>query len=423
MSPLYERRAKTLEKITMSIKEANRLGVMKQIDKKMLNMRKASEELGVSLRQVKRIRKRYILHGELGLISKHRGKVSQNRINPMLKSEVLAILRREEYAGFGPTFAWEKLRQRHGVYLSDETLRKWMLEAGLWEEKKRRVCKVYQRRVRRSRFGEMLQGDGSRHAWFEDRGEVCTLVIFIDDATGRLTAGKFLPAETTEAYQHILEEHLMKYGRPLALYVDKHSIFRTNRETLKDSETHFARVLRELDIELICAHSPQAKGRVERANGTLQDRLIKEMRLRKINTIEEANQYLPSFMEDFGRKFGKEPRSAEDAHRPLRESDELERIFARRSYRKVSKDLSFQYEGVFYQINANSPNRFRHTKVNILERPGKPILVESNGKEYPYTKWERTGHHEKPKILDSKELEAHWPTRIYKRPGRQHPWR
>lgn len=412
-----------MEKITMSIKEATRLGVMKQIDKKILSMRKAGEEMGVSLRQAKRIRRRYILHGALGLISKHRGKISPNRIDPELKSEVLAILRREEYTGFGPTLAREKLCQRHGTYLSDETLRKWMLEGGLWEAKKQRVRRVYQRRVRRSRFGELLQGDGSRHAWFEDRGEVCTLVIFIDDATGQLTAGKFLPAETTEAYQSILEEHLMKYGRPLALYVDKHSIFRTNRETLKDSETHFARVLRELDIELICAHSPQAKGRVERANGTLQDRLIKEMRLCKVNTIEEANRYLPTFIEDFNRRFGKEPRSTENAHRSLRESDDLERIFARRSSRIVSKDLSFQYEGVFYQIKANSPNRFRHVKVNILERPGKPILIEAAGKEYSYTKWERTSQHEKPKILDSKELEAHWPTRIYKRPGIRHPWR
>ena len=407
----------------MSIEEASRLSVMKQIDKKMLSVRKASEELGVSLRQARRIRRRYILHGEIGLISKHQGKISPNRADPRLKSEVLTILRREEYTGFGPTFAQEKLRQRHGICLSDETLRKWMLESGLWEAKKRRVRKVYQRRVRRGRFGELLQGDGSRHAWFEDRGEMCTLVIFIDDATGRLTAGRFVPAETTESYQTILEEHLSKHGRPLALYVDKHSIFRINRETLKDSETHFARVLRDLDIELICAHSPQAKGRIERANGTLQDRLIKEMRLCSINTIEEANRYLPVFIEDFNRRFGIEPRNTENAHRPLRETDDLERIFSRRSSRIVSKDLSFQYEGAFYQIRTDSPNRFRHEKVNILERPGKPILVEAAGKEYSYTKWEKKASHEKPRILDSKELEAHWPTRICKKPNIRHPWR
>ncbi len=249
----------------MSIKEADRLGVMRQIDKKTLSLRKASEELGVSIRQVKRIRKRYLVEGEAGLLSKHRGKISPNRIEPKLREAVIKILNREEYREFGPTLMKEKLRQRHGYYLSDETLRKWMIETGLWVAKKEKSCKVYQRRIRRARFGELLQGDGSRHAWFEDRGEECTVVIFVDDATSCLTAGRFVPAETTEAYLGILEEHLKKYGRPLGLYVDKHSIFRVTREVVsKETQTHFGRVLKELDIELICAHSPQAKGRVER---------------------------------------------------------------------------------------------------------------------------------------------------------------
>lgn len=408
----------------MSIEEANRLSVMRQIDKKILSMRRASEELGVSLRQAKRIRKRYLSEGESGLISRHRGKISPNRIEPRLKEAVVKILQREEYDGFGPTFAKEKLRQRHGYYLSDETLRKWMIECGLWKAKTLREYKVYQRRVRRSRFGELLQGDGSRHAWFEDRGEECTLVIFVDDATSKLTAGKFVPAETTDAYQEILEEHLNRYGRPLALYVDKHSIFRVSRENsgAKEAETHFGRVLRELDIELICAHSPQAKGRVERANGVLQDRLIKEMRLRGISTMEEANAFLPEFIEGYNQKFGKESRTPEDAHRPLRKEDDLERLFARRSTRKLSKNLSFQYEGVSYQVNPVCPNRLRATHVNILQRPGKPILVESGGREHPYTSWEEIPY-EKPKVLDSKELEAHWSSPSRKRPGKYHPWR
>jgi len=408
----------------MSIKEADRLSVMRQVDKKILTLQKASEELGVSLRQAKRIRKRYLSEGESGLISRHFGKVSPNLIDPKLRADVVKILAGKDFAGFGPTFAKEKLRQRHGFYLSEETLRIWMIQEKLWEAKARRDQRVYQRRVRRSRFGELLQGDGSRHAWFEDRGEECTLVIFIDDATSRLTAGKFVPAETTLAYQDILEEHLRKYGRPLALYVDKHSIFRTSRDNsgAKESETHFGRVLRELDIDLICAHSPQAKGRVERANGTLQDRLIKEMRLRGISSIEEANRYFPLYIEEHNEKFGKEPRSPEDAHRAMREQDDLERIFARRSLRKISKDLSFQYEGTFYQIQPRLPNRFRPTYVNILERSGKPILVEAGGREYPYTQWEGKSHG-KPKVLDTKELEAYWPRRSEKRPGKHHPWR
>lgn len=408
----------------MSIKEANRLSVMKQIDKRLLSIRKASEELGVSLRQAKRIRKRYLAEGEEGLISRHLGKISPNRIDPQKRKRVMKILQREEYAGFGPTLAREKLQQRHGHNQSDETLRKWMIQEGLWKAKVQKERKIYQRRIRRSRFGELLQGDGSRHAWFEGRGEECTLVIFVDDATSRLTVGRFVPAETTEAYQQILEEHLSKYGRPLGLYVDKHSIFRTSRENseAKETETHFGRVLRELDIELICAHSPQAKGRVERANGVLQDRLIKEMRLRNISTIEKANQFLPLFIEEYNQKFGKEPRDAEDAHRPLREKDDLERIFSHRSTRKLSKSLSFQYEGVIYQMEPTCRNRFRHTHVTILARPGKPIVVESGGREHAYRKYEEIPH-SKPRVLDSKELEAHWLSRQTRKPGHHHPWK
>jgi len=408
----------------MTIKEANRLSIMRQVDKKILTMRKAAEELGISLRQTKRVWKRYKSKGDIGLISEHRGKVSPNRIKSKLKEAVLKILVKEEYSGFGPTFAAEKLRQREGYYLSKETIRKWMVEKELWKAKSVKARKVYQRRLRRSRFGELLQGDGSRHAWFENRGEECTIVIFVDDAISRLTAARFVPAETTIAYQEILQEHLNKYGRPLGLYVDKHSIFRVSREGLsgKETETHFGRVLKDLGIELICAHSPQAKGRVERANGVLQDRLIKEMRIRKICTIEEANKYLPQFIDDYNRRFGKEPRDLEDAHRPLRDQDNLERLFARRSMRKISKDLSFQYEGVFYQIQPALKNRFRPTHVNILDRVGKPILIESEGREYPYTQWGKSPS-DKPKILDSKELEAHWPSRQKRKPGMNHPWR
>jgi hypothetical protein len=189
----------------------------------------------------------------------------------------------------------------------------------------------------------------------------------------------------------------------------------------KETETHFRKVLRELDIELICAHSPQAKGRVERANGVLQDRLIKEMRLQKIGTIEEANRFLPKFIEQYNRKFGVEPRNQEDAHRPMRERDELERIFAKRTTRKLSKSLSFQYGGIIYQIQPIFPNRHRAVYVEVLERAEKPLLVETGGKEVAYMKWESL--EQRPVILDSKELESYWPNRVKGRPGKHHPWK
>ena len=284
-----------------------------------------------------------------------------------------------------------------------------MVKTGLWIPKIKKKYKVHQRRVRRAQFGDLLQGDGSRHAWLEDRGPECTIVLFVDDATSKITAGQFVPAETTESYQQILKEHLYKYGRPKALYVDKHSIFRTSRENsgVKERETPFGRVLRELRIELICAHSPQAKGRVERANGTLQDRLIKEMRLRKISTIEEANRHLPKFIEEYNKKYGVEPREKMNGHRPFNKKIDRERLFAKQATRKIAKDLSFSYEGVTYQLNTDTPNRFTKMHVNILDRPGKPILVECDGKAYTYTRW--IGQvSQKPKVFDSKELEAYW---------------
>ena len=285
----------------MSIKEANRLGVMQQIDKKNLSLRQASEELGLSIRHLKRLRKRYRHEGERGLISRRRGQASHNKIPDKVRSKVIEILKDPYWQDWGPTFAGEKLMLIHGIKISDETIRQWMIQEGLWKSRKKSERRVYQRRERRSRFGELLQGDGSHHDWFEGRGEKCCLLIFIDDATSRLTAGLFFPGKTTEGYLEILEQHLKRYGRPLGLYVDKHSIFRVNyKEVSKgEAETHFGRVLRELEIRLICANSPQAKGRVERANETLQDRLVKEMRLQGISDIEEANRFLPRFIEDY----------------------------------------------------------------------------------------------------------------------------
>jgi hypothetical protein len=195
-----------------------------------------------------------------------------------------------------------------------------MIEAETLRPKKRKEQKIYQRRTRRSRFGELLQGDGSPHAWFDDRREKCNLVQFVDDATEKTTVAKFVTTETTNGYIEILNEHLKKYGRPLALYVDSHGIFRVTREEIKKGAgiTHFGKVLKELDTELICANSPQEEGRAERRNGVLQDRLIKEMRLRGISTMEEGNAFLPGFLADFNKRFRVEAATPEDAHRPLR---------------------------------------------------------------------------------------------------------
>jgi hypothetical protein len=234
-----------------------------------------------------------------------------------------------------------------------------------------------------------------------------------------------MPSETTEGYLELLETHLIKYGRPMALYVDKHSTFRVNREELKRGTgiTHFGAVVRDLDIELICANSPQAKGRVERKNAVFQDRLIKEMRLRGISTLEEANAFLPDFLVGINRRFGKTAASQEDAHRPLRGQDNLKRMFARRVTRKLSKDLTFQHRGTLYLVQTTSPNRLRHATVEVRWTKDDPITVEYKGVVLAYKKWSETGY-EQPVVMNCKEIElAQWTQRRPNKPGRYHPWK
>ena len=407
----------------MSIKEANRLGVMKRIDKKDLTPKKACEELGISIKQLRRVRKRYLAEGETGLISKKRGQVSGNKISEEIRSQVINLLR-EKYLDFGPTLASEKLLDRHQIKLSEETLRKWMVEEGLWVAKKKKDKRVYQRRPRRSQFGALLQGDGSHHAWFEERGEKCCLIHFIDDATNEITSAKFSPAETTEAYLVCLREHLERYGRPLGLYVDKHGTFKVNREELKKGTgiTHFGTVLKALDIELICANSPQAKGRIERSNGVLQDRLIKEMRLEGISTIEQGNAFLPGFFKKHNKRFRKAAANPEDAHRAMRKEDDLGRIFSRKDKRKLSKDLTFQHHGILYLIETKTPNRMRHAFIDVLWKDTQPIEVEYGGKKLKYKIWEETMY-EQPPVLDAKEIGAALANRRSMKPSKHHPWR
>ncbi|MCP5505909.1 MAG: ISNCY family transposase [Chlamydiales bacterium] len=410
------------ETLKMTVKEAERLSVMRQIDKKILTIKKGSEELGLSLRQAKRLRKKYKERGEEGLISLKRGKTSNRRTEQGIKEQVLDVIK-SKYPDFGPTLASEKLEKDEGVKISRETLRNWLIEAGIWEVKRKKEKKVHQRRERRSRFGELLQGDGSPHDWFEGRSEKCTLLQFVDDATSKTTAARFAKTETTEGYLELLKEHIGKYGKPLGLYVDKHAIFRVNREEIQKGVgiTHFGQVVKDLDIELICAHSPQAKGRVERKNGVFQDRLIKEMRLRGINTIEEGNKYLPEFLEEINKKFGKEAANPEDAHRKLRKEDDLQRLFRRQEKRTLSKNLTMQHKGVLYQIETKTPNRMQHAKVTVYAKEGEPIEIEYNGVKLKYKKWSETIY-EKPAILDHKKLES-WRNKRRQKPGKHHPWR
>ncbi len=250
------------ETVTMSHKELHRLQIIQE---------QAAARIGISIRQVKRLVQRYRNEGPSGLVSHRRGKRPNNSFSTEFRATVISLLK-GRYADFGPTFACEKLREIHGLSLSVETLRKWMIEEGLWRERRRKIARIYQRRMRRPSYGELIQIDGSPHDWFENRGPRCTLIVFIDDATSALMALRFVPAETTRAYMETLRGYLNDHGVPLALYSDRHSIFRVNNPEREGELTQFTRAIKTLGIEPIHANSPQAKGRVERANQTLHYR-------------------------------------------------------------------------------------------------------------------------------------------------------
>ena len=276
----------------MTIKEADRYTVVKAVKNKKINLKQGEKELCLSYSQMKRIWRNYSREGHQGLISKKRGKASNNQLSYKIRHQAIFLIK-EKYYDYGPTLIKEKLEEKHHIKIGKETLRQLMIKKGIWKAKTKKYKKVYARRTRRSRYGELEQIDGSYHHWFEDRGEKCCLLVSVDDATSSITGLKFCKHETTYDYLDFLKTYIKSHGKPMAFYSDKHSVFRVNNKKKEGiANTKFQKVLKKLDIELICANSPQAKGRVERANGVLQDRLVKELREENISSIEEWNKYL-----------------------------------------------------------------------------------------------------------------------------------
>ena len=366
----------------LSMAEADRAVVIGQVAEKRLRQREAADRLGLSVRQVKRLLARYRERGPAGLVSGHRGKVSNNAMTGAVRRAAMELVG-ERYADFGPTFACEKLVEVHGHRLSVETLRKWMIAAGLWRAKARREVRVHQSRPRRACVGELVQIDGSPHEWFEGRGPACTLIVYVDDATTRLLATGFFAGETTEAYMETTRAHLSAHGRPVAYYSDRYGVFRVNKKGREAEPTQFTRALKTLDIEAIHAHSPQAKGRVERANRTLQDRLVKEMRLRGIDGMEAGNAYLPEFMADFNRRFAMAPRNPQDAHREvLHDAAELDLIFREHHGRKLTKNLTIRFECREYQVTGRGKGyRLRGAAVTVCKAFDGSVTVLHQGRE------------------------------------------
>lgn len=345
--------------LAMSLKERERLVVVQGLALKQVRQSEAAERLGLSVRQVKRLLRAWRQVGDVALVSKRRGRASSNRLSASVRSEIEGRLR-GRYAGFGATLAAEKLLELDGISVSRETVRQTQIALGLWRPKVRRQGRVFQTRERRPRFGELIQIDGSPHDWFAGRAPKCTLIVFIDDATGRLTALHFAPTETIHAYATALKQHILAHGVPLALYSDCHGIFRVNAKEAAsgDGKTTFNRFTERLKIEQICALTPQAKGRVERANQTLQDRLVKELTLNNLSTMEEANAFLPLFIQAWNKKLAVEPRDPTDAHRAWTDSEEaLDEVFTERETRCLSSSLSFSYHGTVYGITPKDSGR------------------------------------------------------------------
>jgi transposase len=403
----------------MSQKEAFRLHVMNLLFNKDITQKKAREMMGLSKSQTIRIKKSYLQFGIKGLISKRRGNPSPNKISNEILSKAASIIT-EKYFDFGPTFAREKLIEKHNINMSKETVRKLMIKEGLWKDRKHKHVIVHQRRARRARFGSLIQIDGSPHLWFENRAEKCCLIVFIDDATSIITAARFCDNETTDNYLDTLKIHINKYGKPLSFYSDKHQIFKVNNKKHFTGReiTHFGSVLKNLDIDLICANSPQVKGRVERANGVLQDRLIKEMRLNNISSIEEGNIFLEKYLQKHNAKFAKNPLCSEDAHRPINVN--LDIIFAKKEQRKLSKDLTFNYGGILYQINKQiATYSMKRSIITVIDNRG-DITIDYKGQKLDYKKYSEVEY--QATVVDKKSIDA-WINKKTRKASRNHPWR
>ena len=397
---------------------------MGMLEKKQVTQRMAADQLVISTRQIKRLWHAYQEQGTEGLIHKSRGKPSHNQFKVEIKQRVLDLIL-ELYRDFGPTLASEKLREIHGIQISNESVRKLMLAEGLWKHRRKRKPRVFQMRERRACFGELVQIDGSDYDWFEGRSPRCTLLVFVDDATGKLVELFFVPHESFFGYCEAARHYFERYGKPGAFYSDKHGIFHLNtpKVTSGDGLTDFGRAMQELGIRIICANTPQAKGRVERANKTLQDRLTKEMRLRGISTPEEANQWLPEFMQAYNQRFATQPRSGHDFHTPLSASDQLDWVLCRKVTRTLSKNLTFQYSKTIYQLQVKRPSyTMRNAKVTVIENAKGEVTVLYKNHSMPFEVYYQ--QEKQAQVVPAKSIDYELRTAANNhKPAPDHPWR
>ena len=403
--------------ITMSREEAGRLHIIRQALNKKISQTEAASLIDLSDRQIRRMIKRIREEGDEGICHRSRGKTSNRRIPKKIKDKAIKLFR-EQYEDFNLVHATEKLSEVHGITLSDETLRLWLNEAEI-PYKKRKVKKHRQRRERRAHFGELVQIDGSHHDWFEGRGPVCVFMGYIDDATNTVH-GRFYDYEGTMPAMDSMKRYIKRYGIPKSVYLDKHTTYKSWAEPTIEEQlngqkpmSHFQKSLAALAIEVIHANSPQAKGRVERLFKTLQDRLVREMRLLGIKSVDEANAFLTAYLPNYNRKFKKPASSEADLHRPAPHSRELDRILCVKEERTVKNDFTIAHNNMLYQIEQAT----RARKVIVEERLDGTLHITYNGQDLRFreiAKQPTKDTEEAPLLLQEKKP---W------LPSLDHPWK
>lgn len=377
--------------ISMTSKELSRYEVISKLINGQMNGTDAAKQIILSVRHVKRLKAKVKQFGAKGLIHGNRGRNSNRRIDQKIIAKAKIFLKKH-YSDFKPTFASEKLEERHSIKLGREKVRQIMIEEKLWKPKPKKQNKGHRTwRPRKEYYGEMEQFDGSYHQWFPQRGEECCLLASIDDSMGSITQAEFVNNEGVKPAFAFWQHYAKNKGKPVSIYLDRHSTYKINSRSLFDDPealTQFERAMKDLDIQVIHAHSPQAKGRIERLFGTLQDRLIKELRLSKMNTIEEANRFLQEiFIPQFNQRFAVLPSKKKDMHKPLTEIDKvnLDKIFSVQDVRKVNNDFTIRFKGQWFQLGEKQPTLvLKKSSVMIEERLNGELFISLKNKYLDY---------------------------------------
>lgn len=408
--------------IPMKRRDAERLRIIQKVIDKEITQVEGGKILGLCDRQVRRMKNRVRMAGAAGIIHRSRGRRSLRRLSEGLKKKVLGLIR-SKYEDYGPTLAAETMAEKREAVVSRETLRQWMKEEGLWQARKR-TREVHSWRERKAHRGEMVQMDGSHHDWLEGRGPKMVLMGYIDDATNT-TSGRFFGYEGVYPAMDSLRRYFRLYGRPESLYFDRHSTYKTTRQPNteellrgKSAKTQFERALDELGIRSIHAHSPQAKGRIERSFRTLQDRLVKAMRLENISTLDEANRFLESYWPKYNAKFAKEPRAKQDFHRPLPKKMNLDRIFCLKESRSINPGYVIKWDNRVFVVVSPSRTMLKQ-KATVLESFDGRIEVLWRGRPLAIREVDET-----PRANPSRPQAPFIPKRKGRYvPRADHPWR